>query len=287
MWEEQRSMTLLELIKAKTPQSNLWDGAYKIPWDEPGFSKRMLELHLAQDHDWASRPFETIDEHVRYIHETLAGRQPCRILDLGCGPGLYAQRLAALGHECVGIDFSPASIAYAKTSNPLPDRCRFELGDLRMAEFGSGYDITLMIYGEFNAFSLDEIRGIMTKACAALKPGGRILIEAHTPEEIERIGRTAKSWYTAESGLFSEQPHVCLIENTWHEAERTAESRFYVIDGATGGVTMYRNTLLQHTLDGYRELLTEAGFSEVAVTSAWLDGLPEAEDQLLLVAGRK
>ncbi|EIQ8028342.1 class I SAM-dependent methyltransferase, partial [Salmonella enterica subsp. enterica serovar Newport] len=27
----------------------------KIPWDEPAFSQRMLENHLSQDHDWASR----------------------------------------------------------------------------------------------------------------------------------------------------------------------------------------------------------------------------------------
>jgi predicted TPR repeat methyltransferase len=40
--------------------------------------------------------------------------EPQRILDLGCGPGLYTQRLASLGHTCVGIDISPASIAYAR-----------------------------------------------------------------------------------------------------------------------------------------------------------------------------
>lgn len=280
-------MTLLDLIKARTPRPELWSGAYKIPWDEPEFSRRMLELHLAQDHDWASRPFETIDEHVRFIHEALAERKPCRILDLACGPGLYAQRLASLGHECVGIDFSPASIEYAKKTNSQPDRCRFELGDLRTSEFGEDYDIALMIYGEFNAFSPDEIRGIVARACAALRPGGRILIEAHTPEEIARTGRTPKSWYSAESGLFSEEPHVCLIENTWHEAERTAESTFFVIDGATGEVAMYRNTLLQHTLAGYHELMTASGFDEVEVMSAWSDGPPSAEDQLLLVRGRK
>lgn len=144
-----------------------------------------------------------------------------------------------------------------------------------------------MIYGEFNAFSLDEIRDILARVCTSLKPGGRMLIEAHTPEEIARIGRTAKSWYSAESGLFSEEPHVCLIENAWHEAERTAESTFYVIDGATGEVTMYRNTLLQYTLEDYGKLFREAGFAEVEITAAWSDGSPKAEDQLLLLAGRK
>lgn len=35
------------------------------------------------------------------------------MLDLGCGPGLYSHRLATLGHRVHGIDFGPASIAYA------------------------------------------------------------------------------------------------------------------------------------------------------------------------------
>lgn len=280
-------MTLLDLVKANTPRPKLWDGAYKIPWDEPGFSRRMLQMHLAQDHDWASRPFATIDDHVRFIHERMAERKPGRILDLGCGPGLYSFRLATLGHECMGIDFSPASIDYANKHNPLPEKCRFELGDLRRSEFGDRYDIALMIYGEFNAFSETEITDILGRACRALKPGGRMLIEAHTPEEIERIGRTGNNWYSADAGLFSEQPHVCLIENAWHQSEYTAESTFYVIDTATAGVAMYRNTLLQHTIEDYRELLTVAGFSEGEVTAAWSEGSPQPEDQLLLVAGRK
>jgi hypothetical protein len=32
---------------------NIWHGAYKIPWDEPEFSRRMLVEHLSQDHDLA------------------------------------------------------------------------------------------------------------------------------------------------------------------------------------------------------------------------------------------
>lgn len=33
----------------------------KIPWDEPAFSQRMLENHLSQDHDWASRRRKQLD----------------------------------------------------------------------------------------------------------------------------------------------------------------------------------------------------------------------------------
>ena len=90
-----------------------WVEGDHLPWDDPGFSERMLQAHLSQRHDVASRRFETIDRHIAWIHDSLLQGRTSRILDLGCGPGFYLQRLAGLGHACVGIDFSPASIAYA------------------------------------------------------------------------------------------------------------------------------------------------------------------------------
>ncbi|HCR3185545.1 TPA: SAM-dependent methyltransferase, partial [Morganella morganii] len=39
----------------------------KIPWDEPAFSQRMLANHLSQDHDWASRRQEIIEQQVEWI----------------------------------------------------------------------------------------------------------------------------------------------------------------------------------------------------------------------------
>ena len=56
-------MTLLNLIH-RTPVPEPWDEGEKIPWNEPGFSARMLKEHLSQDHDWASRRFVKIDAHV-------------------------------------------------------------------------------------------------------------------------------------------------------------------------------------------------------------------------------
>lgn len=43
----------------------------KIPWDEPAFSQRMLENHLSQDHDWASRRLTVIEQQVTWITRQL------------------------------------------------------------------------------------------------------------------------------------------------------------------------------------------------------------------------
>ena len=103
-------MNLLDMInRSSVPVP--WAEGDNIPWHDPGFSRRMLKEHLSQDHDAASRRFEKIDRHVNWIHHKVLSGRPTKILDLGCGPGLYASRLAKMGHECIGIDYSPASIA--------------------------------------------------------------------------------------------------------------------------------------------------------------------------------
>ena len=54
----------------------LWTGAYKIPWDDPAFSRRMLNEHLSQEHDLASRRVEWIDRQVEWIHRGLLSARP-------------------------------------------------------------------------------------------------------------------------------------------------------------------------------------------------------------------
>jgi len=58
----------------------------------------------------ASRRFKTIDMHVSFMAGLVCG--PTKVLDLACGPGLYASRFTGLGYEVRGIDFGPASIEY-------------------------------------------------------------------------------------------------------------------------------------------------------------------------------
>jgi SAM-dependent methyltransferase len=110
---EARRPFSLEAVVERAPLWAVDDVPPKLPWDEPGFSRRMLAEHLDQGHDRASRRFDTIDKHVAWIAGTMLGGCPSRVLDVGCGPGLSTERLAALGCRCVGIDFSPAAIEHA------------------------------------------------------------------------------------------------------------------------------------------------------------------------------
>src|SRR5512137_2029703 len=101
----------------------------------------MLREHLSQAHDAASRRSSIIDEQVEWIHRVVLNNRSSHILDLGCGPGLYSSRLAQRDHTCVGIDFGPASIAYAREiARKQQLACDYRLEDIRHADYGTGYD---------------------------------------------------------------------------------------------------------------------------------------------------
>jgi hypothetical protein len=56
-------MNLIDIVN-RIPIPEPWVEGEKIPWNEPAFSARMLQEHLSQEHDAASRRFATIDAHV-------------------------------------------------------------------------------------------------------------------------------------------------------------------------------------------------------------------------------
>ena len=73
-------------------------------WNDPHIAQQMLAVHLSQNTDLASRKHETIDATVRWLVEYLGLKIGQTVLDLGCGPGLYATRLAQQGLVVTGVD---------------------------------------------------------------------------------------------------------------------------------------------------------------------------------------
>jgi SAM-dependent methyltransferase len=225
----------------------------------------MLAEHLSQEHDAASRRFTKIEEHVRWIHSQVLGGRTARVLDLCCGPGLYTSRLAPLGHECVGIDFSPAAIAYAEeeaNAKALP--CRYLREDVRRAQFGAGFGLVMMVFGQVNVFKRGEARTLLGRARRALTDGGILLLEVHTLAAVERMGAAGKSWYSARQGLFLPRPHLVLEEHFWHTETKAATTRFLVIDAASGRVSRHAMTTQGYSDDEYSSLLADSGFDDTS-----------------------
>ncbi len=97
-------MKITEILK-QSQKPELYEKGTAVMWTDPHISKQLLEVHLNPEVDLASRKKKTIESTVKWMLDK-AGKNNLKILDLGCGPGLYSQLLARKGHQVTGVDFS-------------------------------------------------------------------------------------------------------------------------------------------------------------------------------------
>lgn len=254
-----------------TSSSVLWDGQHKIPWNDPVFSARILKEHLSQDHHLASRKQQAIEAQAAWIHSRYLSGETAAILDLGCGPGLYAELLAGIEHDYLGIDFSPASIEYASQKYADDKRFAFVLGDVVEADFGGLHNLAMMLYGEINVFPPANCQRILSKAYDSLTSGGTMILEAQRYETVKGTGESPTTQVEAEAGLFSDSPYVCLTESTWHEAEAISQQIFTVRAENTADSKTYKSTTKAWTDAELQTFLHKAGFSNVTIHDDWPD----------------
>ena len=276
--------SIFDTIRYVPDAASLWDGMHKIPWNDPEFSARILREHLSQDHHLASRKSDVINAQCAWITAHCLSGGPSSILDLGCGPGLYSRLLAQDSHYYIGLDFSPASIAYARNTFDAPGKAEFMLADAAVADFGGPFELIMMLYGELNVFSPRNCRRILARAYAALAPGGRLLVERQRFGAVKESGQAPRTLTRAdEGGLFSDRAYVCLTENHWFDDEAVALQCFHVLAEGDDQPVVYRSTTKAWTGVEMEALLREAGFVDVADHDGW----PMPGDGLALVSAVK
>ena len=264
-------MNSLHSIITRPMPPSPWAKGDNIPWNEPAFSERMLVEHLTQEHNLASRVTDTIDAQVSWIHSSVLHERPSRAPDLACGPGLYLNRLGERGHSGVGIDFSPASIRHA--AHEVSDR-DFDIdyveGDIRETDFGSGFDLVLLLYGQINVFQRHEAADIVHRASLALNPEGALIIEPQSFEHVKAAGMTEPSWSTHQTGLFSPEPHLLLTEAYWNDKQRSTTQRFHVINSDDCEVSLHAMTSEAYTDKEIVFLLAVGGLTATHIAEGFL-----------------
>jgi SAM-dependent methyltransferase len=257
-----------------------WRDGANLPWDEREFSRRMLAEHLDQSHGAASRRLPEIRGQVQRITEWLGLADGLnrrrRLLDVTCGPGLYAAEFGRQGVHVTGIDFGPASVEYArKLCAGLP--CEIVSGDVRQMDFaGRDFDAAIYLYGQFTVLQPAESADVLRRIRAALKPGAPLLIEILADDRFDKKNNTW--WYTDHRGLWGDFPFLHLGERTWDAEQRAAIERFYIINLQTGEMQSYGLSDQAYSVEQMTAMLRKAGFDAVQTYPAW-DGLAMKDAQ--------
>ena len=221
-----------------TPTPEPEDSAYQIPWSDPEFSTRMLQVHLDPDTHMASRRPATIDRHVDWLCSHLAQRSSTthstspRVLDVACGPGLYLHRMARRGFQTIGFDFAPAPLTWARDEARRQELdCRFLELDLTalprdLEEQIGPVDLLTFWFGEFHSFAPRQMEDILPRLARCLRPGGVFVLEYQPLDIFVQEDTTAWSWQ--ESSVFCPRPHLWLQEWGW-DPDNTVETHVHWI----------------------------------------------------------
>lgn len=251
-----------------------WSYGGNLPWDDPDFSRRMLREHLDQSHGAASRQEVERQEQLAWLWSKLGLQSGSRLLDVTCGPGLYSVALAERGCQVTGVDFGPASIAYARQfahERSVSDSCRFIESDVRRMEFEAGhFDAALFLYGQLSVFTVEDTTALLSMIATFLKPGGRLVVELLNDERLDK--QDSNWWFTDDQGLWGDRPFLHLGERFWLAEQQIVVERFYTLDLENGLLDEVMLCDQSYSVDGMVDLMHSAGFARVDVYPAW-DGL--------------
>ncbi len=222
-------MNASELIRLSRKPSPYENGT-SVMWTDPYISEQLLKCHIDPDTDTASRSGKKIDLIVNWILSQTS-KSEISLLDMGCGPGLYAERFAEKGLKVTGIDFSEKSIDYAK-SVTLKNRSEIEyrcMNYLAM-DYENRFDAVIMIYLDFCVLRPGERTVALNNIHKALKKGGMFFFDVVNSRNIEdKILK--QSWEMVPKGFWKDEPYLALNCGYHYPENNVLLNQHVVIDG--------------------------------------------------------
>jgi 2-polyprenyl-3-methyl-5-hydroxy-6-metoxy-1,4-benzoquinol methylase len=200
-------------------------------WSSPDISEMMLRYHLDGEVDLASRRTEFIDASVAWITRTFELAAGSRVIDLGCGPGLYANRLARTGAAVTGIDFSPRSIDYAREQAARDGlSIDYRLGDYLEIDIEAGYDLATMIMCDYCALSPGQRSRLLRRVAGMLAPGGAFLFDVYSLAYFETWEEMAAYGAGMMDGFWSAAPYYGFQNTFKYEAEKVVLEKYLILE---------------------------------------------------------
>jgi SAM-dependent methyltransferase len=203
---------------------------------------------------------ERSDADAETIARLLSLEPGMRVLDVPCGEGRIAGRLARRGAEVVGVDASERFINLAGERHP---EVSFVRGDMRDLPYESEFDALLNWFTSFGYFDSATNDAVLAGFARALRPGGRLLLELHNPQRLIQLVELSGG---AIANVIERDGDLMVDRTAYDEATgRSATERWIVRGGRTRKLEF---SLEQIRPPDLTQRLRAAGFREVQLFGA-------------------
>lgn len=251
----------IELIKKLSNKPQLYEKGSSVMWTDPYISKQLLELHINPDNDVASRSKVKIERITNWILEQ-TDKPEMKILDLGCGPGLYSELLAKNGHSVIGVDYSESSIQYA-TRQAKEKKLNIEYlkKNYLDLDFDNQFDLIILIYLDFCVLLPEEREKVLENVYRSLKKGGLFICDVVNERNIDKK-TISQSWEVQETGFWRSTPYIALT-NGYHYPEAKVLANHHIIIGENDTIDTYIFWSHYYEKDDLIQILESNGFKDV------------------------
>jgi SAM-dependent methyltransferase len=216
-----------QLLNYLNRRPDLYQSSTSKFWDDEHISKSMLEAHLNPELEAATRKHDFVKKSAEWIANIANPAERPRLLDLGCGPGIYADLFARKGFDVTGIDLSPRSIEYAKkhTNHSIEYICQnyLDLG------YAMAFDVVTLIYCDFGVICAAERKTLLRKIFSALQEDGLFFVDVCSPAQYEGWEEN-HTWSYSNGGFWSAEPYACLYSFYRFDNCRSYDEQYVIIE---------------------------------------------------------
>jgi len=229
-------------------------------WTDEHTSSQMLSFHLNEAIDVSSRNTEFINRSVEWIASRFNIGNDTKIVDFGCGPGLYTTRLAKRGANVTGIDFSGRSIEYAKkiAAREQLNICYLKQNYLDF-ESEDRFDLVLIIMCDFCALSPAQRKGILSKFHKILKSGGSVLLDVYSVSAFDQREDVATYEVNQLKGFWSPNKYYGFLNTFKYDDEKVVLDKHTIVESER--IRTVYNWLQYFTPDELAQEFIKSGFS--------------------------
>jgi len=197
---------------------------------------------------------EVTDAQAGLIWQLLALQPGASVLDLACGHGRIANRLAHRGARVTGLDVTPLFLDRARADAAARGvTVDYVEGDMRAIPWSDRFDAVVSWFTAYGYFDDEQNRGVLAQVYTALLPGGRFLIELNHKDGL------LPTWSDATVARAGDA--LLIDERRWDPLTgRSNNWRTIVRDGTVRRVFFFTRLF---SFTELRDWLHQAGFDRV------------------------
>ena len=117
-----------------------------------------------------------LDKRASFIRQNVA---PGKALDVGCGTGVLAERLAREGYDVTGVDPFQGMLKYLKQRNPAIGTVHARGEHLPFPD--DTFDLTYCVAVMHHVADPKDVRDTLMEMTRVTRPGGHVLVWDHNP----------------------------------------------------------------------------------------------------------